>query len=318
MSERRYLAIDAGGTTTVCLVGDDVTILGRGTAEGANPTLVGIDGFRAAIAAAAAAALRDLPAAPIAAAWLGVAGSQRVGLPEQLRAVASEALGVEHIELIHDGMLLLAVADLDHGVGLVAGTGSSAFGRAQDGRELSMGGWGYLLGDEGSGYDVAVRALRAVTAAIDGRGPRTELVELLTARLGALHPRELPDRMYPARSVTEIASLAELVLAVAERDRVAASIVEAAADDLVTLVGACARRLFGPGVPVPVVLAGGLLADGSSLHRCLVGRLDADPMPYRPITPTREPAEGGLALARAGPREPPINHPSLAETPITQ
>jgi hypothetical protein len=86
---------------------------------------------------------------------------------------------------------------------------------------------------------------------------------------------------------------------------VAAAIVESAAGDLAALVDACAARLFDPphGGPVPVVLSGGLLAPGSALHRRLVQRLEAPPVRYQPITPTREPAAGALALARAGPRE---------------
>ncbi len=318
MPERRYLGIDAGGSTTVCMVGDGTATLGRGAAAGANPTLVGIDGFRAAIVAATTAALRDLQPAPIAVAWLGVAGSERPGMRDELQAVAAEALGAEDVEISHDARLLLAAADLDHGIGLVAGTGSSAFGRTEDGREFSLGGWGYFLGDEGSGYDIAVRALRAMTAAVDGRGPGTQLVELLAERLDVADPRELLDRRDLGSSVAEVASLAKSVLEIADTDRVAASIVDSAADQLVTLVGTCAGRLFEPRVSVPVVLAGGLLGTGTSLHRRVLERLEVDPMTYRPITPTREPAAGGLALARAGPREPPINHPNVFETPATQ
>jgi hypothetical protein len=87
---------------------------------------------------------------------------------------------------------------------------------------------------------------------------------------------------------------------------VAAAIVESAAGDLAALVDACAARLFHPaeGKPVPVVLSGGLLAPGSALHRRLVQRLAPPPVRYQSVTPTREPAAGALALARAGPREP--------------
>ena len=320
MPERRYLGIDAGGSTTTCLVGDETTTLGRGTAGAANPSLVGVDGFRTAIAAAARAALGDLPSAPIAVAWLGVAGSERPGLRERLRVAASEALGAERVEISHDARLLLAAADLEHGIGLVAGTGSSAYGRAEDGREVSIGGWGHLLGDEGSGYDIAVRALRAVTAAVDGRGPRTQLAELLAERLGANDAHELRERCYPAPPISDIARLAETVLAAADADPVAAAIVDTAADELTTLVDACAARLFvtPDAPPVPVVLAGGLLRSGSALHRRVLTRLEAAPNHYRAITPTRESASGGLALARAGPREPPVSASTMSETSAIQ
>jgi N-acetylglucosamine kinase-like BadF-type ATPase len=308
MPETRYVGIDAGGSTTICLIGDGSSTLARGTAGPANPSLVGVDGFRAAISASMEAAARDLPPARIGAAWLGVAGSEQPTLRARLRAVAVEALGADRAEISHDARLLLAAADVEQGIGLVAGTGSSAYGRGEDGREVSVGGWGHLLGDEGSGYDIAVRALRAVTAAADGRGPRTSLERILADRLGVDDPRDLRERMYPAPAVTEIASLAEAVLGAADGDAVAAAIVDGAARDLATLVDACAARLFDrPNAgSVPVVLAGGLLASGSALHWRLVRRLDESRLRYQPITPTREPAAGGLALARAGPREPPI------------
>lgn len=320
MADPHYLGIDAGGSTTICLLGDGTSTLARGTAGPANPSLVGVDGFRAAIVAAVEAANGDRPPAPIEMAWLGVAGSERPGLREQLRAVAREALFAERVEISHDARLLLAAADLQHGIGLVAGTGSSVYGRTDEGSELSLGGWGHLLGDEGSGYDIAVRALRAVSAAADGRGPRTQLEGILTQRLGVADAHDLRERCYPAPPVTEVAGLAEAVLSAADTDSVAEAIVDSAAHDLATLVDVCAARLFGgPQVgAVPVVLAGGLLASGSPLHRRLVIRLEASAVRYRAITPTREPAAGGLTLARAGPREPPRGRPHLSETPANQ
>jgi N-acetylglucosamine kinase-like BadF-type ATPase len=301
MADRRYLGIDAGGSTTICVAGDAVAVLGRGAAGPANPSVVGVDGFRAAIVAAAEAALAGLPAAPIAAAWLGVAGSERPATREQLRAVATDALGARRVAVSHDARLLLAAADLDHGIGLVAGTGSSVFGRSPDGIETSVGGWGHLLGDEGGGYDIAVRALRAVTAALDGRGPRTSLVEILTQRLGVEDPAGLRDRCYPAPPVAEVAGLAEAVLAASDGDAVAGRLVDAAAGELALLVETCADRLFRSAEPVPLVLAGGLMASGSPLRRRVLQRLHQADFAYRAVDPTRELAAGGLALARAGP-----------------
>lgn len=316
MAEPRFLGIDAGGSKTVCVAGDASVILGRGIAGPANPNLVGVDGFRAAIAEAAEAALDGLPAAPIEAAWLGVAGSERPVLREKLRTAARDALGADRVEISHDARLLLAAAEIDAGIGVVSGTGSSAYARSADGSEISIGGWGHLLGDEGSGYDIAVRALRAVTAAIDGRGPATSLVRLVTARLGAGDPAEIRERSYPAPPVTRTARLAETVLAAAEDDGVAAAIVDTAAGELVALVDACAARLFGSaGTAIPVVLAGGLLEPGSALHRRVVARLDRRPPVYHVVHPKQELAAAGLALARAGPREPSFRQSTVPETP---
>lgn len=303
MSDVRYLGFDAGGTKTVCVAGDASAILGRGSAGSGNPRLVGVDGFRSAIVTAAREALAGLPSAPIAAAWLGVAGSEAPTLRAELRDVVRDALGAARVDISHDARLLLAAGGLEHGIGLVSGTGSSAYGRALDGSELRLGGWGYLLGDEGGGYDVAVRALRAVTAAIDGRGPKTRLVAMLAERLGIQDAADIRERFQPPPSVTEIARLAETVLAAADDDPVAGELVDAAAADLTALVEALAARLFSrpTGSDIPVVLAGGLLGPGSPLHRRVVDRLSRSAVRYRVVQPQQELAAAGLALARAGP-----------------
>jgi N-acetylglucosamine kinase-like BadF-type ATPase len=317
MPERRYLGIDAGGSTTVCMVGDGTATLGRGVAAGANPTLVGVDGFRAAIVAATTAALRDLQPAPIAVAWLGVAGSERPGMRAELRAVAAEALGAEDVEISHDARLLLAAADLDHGIGLVAGTGSSAFGRTEDGRELSLGGWGYLLGDEGSAHDIGRAALRAVAQAADGRGPATRLTEDITRALGVSVGEELRERCYPAVSVSEVAGLAAVVLDLASEDGVAASILRAAAADLALAVAVCDERMQEPhSSPRVIVAAGGLLRPRSPLLAFLEAALQARDASYQVSPLLAEPASGALALARDGPTtdEQPARHRSPASS----
>src|SRR5918992_5949997 len=284
MPEMAFAGIDAGGTKTVCVIGDDSAVLGRGAAGSANPSLVGLEGFRLAIDAALAAARGERSDPKIAAAWLGVAGSDRSGLRGQLLNVARQVLGTDRVEISHDGRLLLAASGLAEGIGVIAGTGSSAYGLTADGRETSVGGWGHLLGDEGSGYDIAVRALRAVVAAADGRGPATLLVERLTVALGVDDAPSLRQRMYPAPPVAEVARLAEPVLQAADGDAIAGAIADSAADALLALVNGCADRLFrdrGPD-PIPVVLAGGLLVPGSPLHRRLL-----EPLARRPSAQPR-------------------------------
>src|SRR3990170_4800210 len=177
MRDALFLGIDAGGSKTVCLAGDGAVLRGRGEAGSANPSLVGIQAFQAAIAQAADQAIATADHGRPTAAWIGVAGSEVPAVRRQLHVAAREALGVDRVRIGHDGPLLLAAAGVEAGIALVAGTGSSVFGLAPDGREVLVGGWGHLLGDEGSGYDIAVRALRAVTRAADGRGPATALTD---------------------------------------------------------------------------------------------------------------------------------------------
>ncbi len=320
MTEAVFLGFDAGGSKTVCLVGDRRAVLGRGESGPANPSLVGLDGFRDAVRSAARGALQSVGRRRAAAVWIGIAGSERPSVRESLRRAALDELDADAVSISHDARLLLAAAGVGSGIAVVAGTGSSVYGRAADGREVTVGGWGHLLGDEGSGYDIARRALRVVTQAADGRGPPTALSEAIPAALGVAGVPALRERCYPAISVSEVARLAEVVIEQAAGDEISRSIVADAASDLALAVETCAGRLaVRPGAHLDVVAAGGLLRPGSPLLACLVDRLQRADRRYGVAPLTADPASGALALARDGPdgraepaepHEPPnVHHP---------
>lgn len=302
MDEPLFLGFDAGGSKTVCLAGDRTSVLARGEGGPANPNVAGLDGFRSALDDSARGALETVGRRGAAAAWIGIAGSEGPGVREALRRAALEVLDVEEVWVSHDARLLLAAASVSAGIAVVAGTGSSVYGRAAGGREVTVGGWGHLLGDEGSGYDIGRRALRAVTQAADGRGARTRLTDAIQAALGAADVWELRERCYPTAPVPELARLARIVLDLASSDEVSASIVARAAADLALAVNTCRERLeLPPSSPVRVVAAGGLLGRGSPLLRSLTSQLQGKDARYGVAPLTAEPATGALALARDGP-----------------
>ena len=308
MGDAVYIGIDAGGTRTVCVIGDRERVIGRGEAGTANPTLVGTDGFRTSLEVASEAAFGGARR-PVAGVWIGAAGSEDRDQRALLLEVARRTFETDAVTVSHDGRLLLAAAGVSSGVALVSGTGSSAYGRVMDGREAVAGGWGSTLGDEGSGYDVALRGLRAVVRAADGRAPETMLTAAMLAALEVRSVHELRAYRYPPHPVTFIASLAPLVFELAARDAVAASIVAAAADELESTALACRRRLVGeaegtaavaPGSELPVVAAGGCLKPGSPLRTAVAERLERSgcgPL----LDVLDEPAAGALALARDPP-----------------
>lgn len=300
MADELYLGVDGGGSKTVCLLGDRMTTLGRGEAGPANPSLGGVDAFRIALADAAHDALRASSDRRVVRAWIGVAGGDAPGVRMALRTVALELLPVTDVVISHDARLLLAAAGMASGIAVVSGTGSSVYGLAPDGREVIVGGWGHLLGDEGSGYDIARQALRAVTQAADGRGPSTRLSAAIGAALGAATPAELRERCYPAPPVPDLARLAQIVLELAANDDVAAAIVERAASELAAAIEVCRQRLPVSDSEMRVVAAGGLLRDGSPLLRNLAEALTASGG-YQLAALDSEPAAGALALARDGP-----------------
>jgi N-acetylglucosamine kinase-like BadF-type ATPase len=302
VSGPRYLGIDAGGTKTVALAGDERRVLGRGSAGPANPSLVGTEAALAALTQAARTALAEAasPQAGVAMAWIGGAGAWPA--TGELRTRAAQAVGASRVEFSHDGRLLLAAAGVEEGIALVAGTGSSAYGRVRTGAEVTVGGWGHLLGDEGSGYDIARAAMRAATRAIDGRGPETALVPALLRMTGAADPGELRTSAYPAPAIDEVAAFGRTVLeCAAAGDAVAAAIVADAGAELAAL---CARAAAALRIEAQcrVIAGGGLLTAGSPLLHAVAERL-AEVIDHSLTTNDTEPAAGALALARQAGKE---------------
>jgi N-acetylglucosamine kinase-like BadF-type ATPase len=204
----------------------------------------------------------------------------------------------ERIDVVSDAALVLAAGTPDGwGLALVAGTGSIAWGRTADGREDRAGGWGYLLGDEGSGYALALAALRAVVRAADGAGALTALGERLLGRMGLREARELVAVVYGgALDRAALAALAPVVVESAD-DAVAAGIVEEQARELARTGAAAARRLGFAGRAFPLALAGGLLVDCDGFRRRVLEALRQEGLRPEPVMAVSEPAEGAVRLA---------------------
>jgi len=156
---------------------------------------------------------------------------------------------------------------LGPGISVIVGTGVACLAMSADRPARLIGGHGYLIGDEGGGFWIGSAGVRAVTQAMDGRGPATALVELADAHFGGL--ASLGDRLHSsARPVDTVARFAPRVLeAGAAGDAVAAAITDAAVDELVTLVQAAGRHAARADATVPLALGGRLLADGPLRER---------------------------------------------------
>jgi glucosamine kinase len=283
MTKRNVIGIDGGGTSTRVLLmdedGNELTRYEGGPALSDAPgSPVDLDAIEMAVTQAFHAARLQLPAAALCA---GLAG---VGRELQRRSVgaALSARGIaKHVEVITDAEAAFFDAfENGHGILLIAGTGSIALGRAEDGRIARAGGWGTLLGDEGSSYDIGLQALRAAAQAADGRVGERQLLPRLLADLELVSPDDL---IYWAAGAakSEIAALAIPVVELAEAgDPQANAIIGGAVAALLSHVAALLARL-GPWKAAPgCALAGGLIEPGGPLranlsaaladHECLV------------------------------------------------
>jgi N-acetylmuramic acid 6-phosphate etherase len=302
-----FLGIDGGGTHTVALLAArDGSILGRGAAGPSNRQAVGTTKAFASLdeAVAGAFAAAGIARTSVAAACLGLAGGDRA---DDRNAVQEWARGgnlASRVEVTNDAAILLAAGTPEGwGVALVAGTGSIAYGRAPNGQTARGGGWGYLLGDEGSGYALALAGLQAVARAADGRSEPTRLTERFLARLNLTQPQELIPTIYRGNwDRAALAALAPLVVAAADDDAVSAKIVDAAATELAQTVAVVVNKL-GLAETIPLTLTGGVLLASDGYRRRVLNALHELGIRVDLVTLVQEPAEGAVRMAREIPGE---------------
>ena len=292
-----FLGIDGGGSTTLAVVVDaDGHERGRGTASGANYRSVGIEQAIANLWAAAGNAVEQAGATfPIARAWVGLAGVDR---PVDLQLFLPRLMPylARAVHLTNDAELVLSALEHAVGIAVISGTGSIVLGRDASGTTARVGGWGHLVGDEGSGYDVGRSALQAAVQAADGRGQPTKLLPQILKHWGLRCAEDILAQVYPAGDKAILADLAPLVFAAASAgDAAARAIVRRAAVDLALAAHAVARKLPFPNSPPPVALGGGLLLHQEAFRRQVVRRLQRR-MATGPIVVAEQP---DLSAARA-------------------
>jgi len=286
------LGIDAGGTKTVCLLADERgAIVSEGRGPGANLHTAGELALEKVLHEVMETALGDRPIAP-AAICIGMAGVDREDEARTVRAIMRRLGHRSRVVVVNDALIaLVAGAGGDAGIVIIAGTGSIVYGRNAAGEAARAGGWGHMIGDEGSGYWIGREALASVMRAADGRGPATELSGEILSHFGVDDVSRLPrivyDREAPRAAVAELGPLVQRIADAG--DAVATRILERAADELVLAAGSVASRLEMRGDPFTFFLAGGafrvvprLMADVERrleevAPRATARRLDVEP-----------------------------------------
>ncbi|NMO53283.1 N-acetylglucosamine kinase [Actinoplanes sp. TBRC 11911] len=296
------VGVDAGATTTRCVVATvDGTIVGRGAAGGANHNSSGGD-IAERLKAAMSQALSDIDRRAVAGGILGAAGSSGAG-----RAIFGTASAVAWRDLDLSGDAV-PVTDLEvafaagtagtDGVLLLSGTGALAARFAAGELARRCDGYGWLLGDEGSAVWIGVRALRAVLAALDGRGAPTVLVDA-AKELFAIGPgsaEETAQALLTAAFACPPAALGSFAprvdVAAEQGDPVARRITTAAAAKLLHTLDT-----VEPDPGQPVVLAGSVLLSPGPVARAVHAGLTRRDIGT--VRTARDGAAGAAALALA-------------------
>jgi glucosamine kinase len=270
-----YAGVDGGGTkTTVVLIDVSGKEVARHTTSSSNAAVVGHEAAGQVLREAMEHVLEEVDAS-LGGAWLGLSGGDR---PEDHHLLRPHLRHLsQQLRFTNDAELALGALPEESGLVVVAGTGSIAFGRSRSGERIRAGGWGHIMGDEGSGYDLARRMLVAIAAHVDGNGPATSLRERLMTHLSLDEPFQLIGWVYAKeRTKGEIAGLSSLVLEAADDgDRVALTIVQLAAEDLASTAVAAGRRL-NPPTRLAVALAGGLLTGSERFRAAFLAALKND------------------------------------------
>jgi N-acetylglucosamine kinase-like BadF-type ATPase len=291
------LGIDGGQSSTTALIGDPsgrVVGYGRGGPCNHVGASEGRAKFEGAILTCVGEACRQAGLDPATTRFAACCAGFSGGPADKERLLAG-LVRAERFHVTHDGLIALSGATAGApGIVVIGGTGSLAFGRNAEGKTARAGGWGYVFGDEGSGFDLTRQALRAALRHEEGWGPPTSLHAALLAATGAADANDLLHCFYTTEFPRpRIASLSQLVDEAARNgDAVARGLLEQAGHSLAVLANALRSMLFEPASPVLIAYIGGVFRSAILLDafRAAVG--DA-----RVQAPLYGPAAGALIEA---------------------
>ncbi|MBK5296023.1 MAG: hypothetical protein JJE40_02625 [Vicinamibacteria bacterium] len=297
------LGIDAGGTKTVCLLADgDGQVRASARGPGANLPSLGELEVEKVLHEVMDSVLAGQPTAP-AAICLGIAGVDRPHDDAIIRGIMRRIGHKAPVLVVNDALVALVAGAGDDGPGivLIAGTGSICYGRDENRRAARAGGWGYILGDEGSGWWIGRQALSAVMRAGDTRGPATVLTARVLQHFDFEQVSDLVHEVYYRDTRRRaVAGLSGVVQGAADDgDVVARQILSDAADELVLAVRSVATRLEMRGQQFPLVLSGTLFRVLPTLLSDVLSRLAEVAPRSQPKVLDVEPAIGAVRLALA-------------------
>jgi len=261
------VGFDGGATKTKAVVATlDGEVLSSGDAGPSNYHVVGIDGARRSILESFEAA-RSVVGQPLHV-EVAVAGLAGLDCERDGRVLREELPKVDITKrflVVHDSKnALYGATGGSAGVIVIAGTGSVAAGTDGRGNTVRVGGWGNILDDVGSAYEIGRKALTAALHSFDGRGQKTTLEERIKQALRLESTDDIITRVYAEKmSVTDIAALAPMVTESAKQgDQVAKRIVEETAEGIATLANTVILRLNMQDMSFPVATIGGVFRAG--------------------------------------------------------
>lgn len=262
------LGIDGGGTKTTGVIANSRgEKLAEDTVGSTNPNSIGIKALKDAFDTLFMSLKQQNPDAysQIVHVFAGIAGGAHPQNKRDIKQLISSLVAEEvDVTVDNDAITALYSGTLGTpGIVQIAGTGSITYGLNDQGERDRVGGWGYLLGEEGSGYALGSDALRTSFSAYDGTGDQTELQTLICSFFQVNSVPDIVHQIYHATNIKEqIASLSRLVVEAADNeDAVAMRIVQRNGRAIGESINCLSRKLFNGrerDKGIPVVLTGGV------------------------------------------------------------
>jgi N-acetylglucosamine kinase-like BadF-type ATPase len=286
VTDRVVLGLDIGGSSSRARLSEGGRTIAEAAAPGANIALIDANLVEERLTRL----IEEIGSPRPAACCAGVAGAEVPAAKHRLEELLARLLPDAQILVVHDTRLILAAAGLDVGIALIAGTGSVAYARNPQGDEARAGGWGWMLGDEGSGAWIVREALRELMRRREAGEQLSHLGERMLVATESDDLLETISRVQLFHEAGRWAALAGVVFDSLPLDPGSARIVDHAADELAHLAARAGAKV---GVDGPIVLAGGLLTNYEELAERVGARI-------QPSTVLREePVAGAVRLAES-------------------
>jgi len=298
------IGIDGGGTKTDCAVADlSGKVLHRAFGKPSNFLAIGVDVVVENLFELIEGILFKIEADffDVKMLLVGTAGAGREEDASILETkfndyTMREGIKIKSVKVVSDARIALEGAFSGNtGCILIAGTGSILFGKDKNGFIHRNGGFGRLIGDEGSGYSIGRKGLAAVAKELDGRGETTSITQMLNNKHNISSAPDLIINVY--KNNFDIASAATLVLTAAnENDGAALQILNEEADELLLHINAVMKKMKSK--KLNIAFTGNLIAN-KNIYSDLLRMKIADNLPSVKIKePDNTPVEGAILLAK--------------------
>ncbi|MBT8385832.1 MAG: hypothetical protein KJO12_00345 [Ignavibacteria bacterium] len=298
------IGIDGGGTKSECAVADLLgKILHRNLGKPSNFLAIGIDAAVENLFELIEGSLFKIEAdfTDVKAIVIGTAGAGREKDARLLESslnnfTLKEGIHINSVKVVSDSLIALEGAFSGKaGCIVISGTGSILYAKDKNNLIHRNGGFGRMIGDEGSGYSIGRKGLAAVAKQIDGRGKSTLITKILNKKYSISSASDLIINVY--KNNFDIASAAEIVLAAAnDKDSIALQILNEETDELLLHINAAMKKMKVK--KMDVAFSGSLIANKNIYSDLLRKKIDDKYSSVKIKEPDNTPVIGAILLAK--------------------